>query len=71
MHQFNGHEPGQTPADSEGQGGWPAAVHEVSENRTDLATEHHHTCSNYFLKPKLRFRFMLLYPSLKDSSPSN
>ena len=30
MHRFNGRELGRTPGDTEGQGGWPAAVHGIS-----------------------------------------
>ena len=33
-HQFNGHELGQTPGDSEGQEAWCATVHRVTESGT-------------------------------------
>ena len=33
-HQLNGHESEQTPGDSEGQGTWHAAVHEVTKSQT-------------------------------------
>ena len=33
-HQRNGHEPGQTLGDGEGQGGLACAVHEVSKSWT-------------------------------------
>ena len=33
-HQLNGHESEQTPGDSEGQGTWHAAVHEVTNSQT-------------------------------------
>ena len=36
-HQLNGHEFEQAPGDSEGQGGWRAAVHGVAKSRTRLS----------------------------------
>ena len=33
-YQLNGHESEQTPGDSEGQGTWHAAVHEVTNSQT-------------------------------------
>ena len=33
-HRLNGHESEQTPGDSEGQGTWHAAVHEVTKSQT-------------------------------------
>ena len=38
-HQFNGHELGQTPGDSEGQGVWRAWSMSSQRVRYDLATE--------------------------------
>ena len=35
-HQFNGHELGQTPEDSDAQGGLAAAVHGVAKSYTIL-----------------------------------
>ena len=36
-HRLNGHEPEQIPGDSEGWGGWHAAVHGVVKSRTGLS----------------------------------
>jgi len=36
-HQYNGHKPGQTPGDGEGQGS--AAVHGIEKSWHDWATE--------------------------------
>ena len=36
-HQLNGHEFEQTLGDSEGQGSWRAAVHEVAKRQTRLS----------------------------------
>ena len=36
-HRLNGCEFEQTPGDSEGQGNWHAAVHEVAKSQTQLS----------------------------------
>lgn len=62
MHRFSGRELGRTPEDSEGQGGWPAAVHGgLKRVGHDLDTEYHHTCSNQFLKLKLHVFALCFY----------
>ena len=38
-HQLNAHESEQNLGDSEGQGAWHAAVHELQRFEQDLATE--------------------------------
>ena len=36
-HRLNGHAFEQTPGDDEGQGTWPAAIHEVAKSGTSLS----------------------------------
>ena len=43
-HQFNGHELGQTPGDSEGQGGW-GCYNPWGHKKSDMTvTEQQHFC---------------------------
>ena len=44
-YQLNGHESEQTPGDSEGQGTWHAAVHEVTNSQTWLSNWATTTCT--------------------------
>ena len=56
-HQLNRHEFEQTLGDSEGQGGWHAAVHGVTESQTWLNDNHHHMLSNStsrYLSPQIK-----------------
>ena len=59
-HQLNAHESEQNLGDSEGQGAWHAAVHELQRFEQDLATEQQTHSKNKLCWPPFQTCYMNL-----------